>query len=127
MVIDRLIWRVLLVIGQMLRWIKVPEGVAAHDLKQPGPRHAGVAQLGPKAPGAGKAVLHHVFRNRTRARQRPGTAKQKTVVIAHPLVVARLGGRDHEAKERNAQCFIPSRAKIFADRRFAINIKAACV
>ena len=36
-----------------------------------------------------------------------GAAQQKAVMLAHPLVVARLGGEDHGDKERRPAAFIP--------------------
>ena len=112
-VVDALLGRLLQRLRLQLCGIKVPKRMAAHDLEQPGSGHAGVAQLVAKAPGAGEAVLHHIFGNRTRAGQRPGAAQQKSVMLAHPLVVARLGGGDHVAKERACAAFIPCLRKYF--------------
>ena len=44
-----------------------------------------------------------------------GAAQQKAVMLAHPLVVARLGREDHGDKERRPAAFIPCRCKYFLE------------
>src|SRR3989344_1709679 len=93
------------------------EGGAPHDLEQPGPRQGRIAQLLAVLPGVGKTVLHHVFGDVTRARQRPGAAQQEAVMVPHPLVVAGLGRLEqHGDQERTALRFIPSPSSVLTLR-----------